>query len=202
MGVLKKCLFLFLIMAVLNIPVSIVRTYPTSSEAYEITDIQGVWVGNWEGFSIDPSGDLKEDQDGGVSFNITQVMTDGPIYGTATITGWNVLDDWDGENEEVNLLGWIDQYNKWFFLKYNYFEGEELLSDLSNLIADYAWSFENLDITETMISGSFRLRGTGDYYRLGTFSVSKDVPVPEPSTLLLLCTGLIGLVGIKKKFRS
>ena len=32
--------------------------------------------------------------------------------------------------------------------------------------------------------------------------VAKDVSVPEPSALLLLCTSLIGLVEIKKKFEA
>ncbi|MBW2011562.1 MAG: PEP-CTERM sorting domain-containing protein [Deltaproteobacteria bacterium] len=32
--------------------------------------------------------------------------------------------------------------------------------------------------------------------------MADTVPVPEPSTMLLVATGLIGLVGFRKKFKK
>ena len=122
---------------------------------------------------------MVEQEAGDILFHITsQIQTGGSLSGTVEITRWDIEDfpDWYGESDEVTLSGWVDKYSRWLFAHYFNFTGDKLLSDLSNLICDYTWTFDSLKITNTGFSGSVRIRGTNNYDILGTFSVGKYQP--------------------------
>jgi len=164
---------------------------PETSEYYgdleDIPDLRGHWSGSWQAFATDPNGMILSDPNGvvlidvqgDVKFYITkQIMTGGKVEGTAQINNWNVEDypTWDGDTLPVNVTGWIDEYNKWLFLHYFNIDGDELLSDLSNLTSDYTWMFTNLRIYDNWFFGQFTVRGTGNYIMVGTFKTTKYTP--------------------------
>ncbi|MGA1794596.1 MAG: hypothetical protein ACMUIL_01950 [bacterium] len=164
---------------------------PDTSEYYgkpqDIPDLRGHWSGTWEAFATDPNGVVMNDPNGyviiettgDIKFHITkQIMTGGKVEGTAQVNNWNVEDypAWDGDIMPVKVTGWIEKYNKWVMLHYLNIDGDELLSDISNLISDYVWTFNNLRIYDNWFFGQFTVKGTNDYSMVGTFKATKYTP--------------------------
>ncbi|MGA1843309.1 MAG: hypothetical protein ACMUIS_01960 [bacterium] len=149
----------------------------------DIPDIRGYWSGTWTILETDtdPNGMqiIVEVAEGDILFHVTyQKMTGGELRGTVEITGWDAGDfpDWHGEEDQITLTGWIDKYSRLLYAHYFNFTGDELKSDLSNLICDYTWNFDNLKIKDTGFSGNFSIHGTNNYYAIGTFNVGKYSP--------------------------
>lgn len=67
------------------------------------------------------------------------------------------------------------------------------------------WDIKNLFVTAIAATSTleFRAAGTSDSYGGSLDAVSLEVRgVPEPTTMLLLCLGLVGLAGARRKFEN
>ena len=101
----------------------------------------------------------------------------------------DLSDDWDWWPEYATFIVGTD-YDWW----------EVDTGDFSFTITSFVTLSDSgtVDCTLTVIWGDFYFNGA-TLYAEGTQSSTASVPSPEPGTILLLGTGLVGLAGLGKK---
>ena len=99
-----------------------------------------------------------------------------------------VLDD----SAHIYLADWINNGNR--------SSSEALYVDDLDVLTDTVLNLNGLNLY-TYLDSNIHLVAAGEGYFFGGGTII-DTPVPIPTTLLLLGSGLFGLVGLRRKFRS
>jgi hypothetical protein len=104
-----------------------------------------------------------------------------------------VLVRWDGQGGGDNLAGFGILLNHW--------------EDLTTTPQDISYAFNNSQIATFNMYAADGVWGTGwdpdcHYWNDGVTLSVETAPVPEPATMLLLGTGLLGLAGFRRKFKK
>jgi len=152
---------------------------------YNITDIEGYFASfpNAGGNFIM---DIREE---GAGFPSSSVLYSGTFFLPPSSTGgWEY--GWYGLH---GLTGWLLEPNHYWVVfrgdpdyDYpNYIQPGGMTYNAPNPLAAYAYSLHGVWGLESV---SFGVRIAGE-------------PVPEPATMLLLGSGLLGLAGLRRKFR-
>jgi len=170
-----------------------------STQKYEIIP-SGYGGLNWNGFgyayapSFSYSGfQLGRVSDDHVAFNLGA--------GAATVSG--SLFDFNG----VYLTAaWRSGLN----IRVQGFKGEDLIDERTVVANWYSptWFDFNFSGIDRVVFESFggtdsaRLEGEGAHFVMDNFTFNENAPVPEPATMLLLASGLVGLAGLRRKFKT
>ncbi len=181
----------------LNFDIAIDSIYDRSSTTYDSTGF--IYVGNDDGGTHGPNSPNDErfvylgfyDNGGGTSDQSLELRAR-ENSGTLDVFGSTNLwyDTWYTVTLDVDVVG--NTYDVTVDDKFD-------LHSNGILTTNGISAFRDLN---SLTSLSFMVGGTGDVFGNGTFFVDNVSEVPIPGTLLLFGSGIIGLAGIRRKFKK
>jgi len=143
----------------------------------------GDYTNNWI------SQDLSDFQGGTLSFYYNMFSTDWNTNDRFTITfrddSNNEIYSWETDeyHADIPIIDWELYYSDWQQFSY-----------------DFGAFTGPLSMSIKLASGNGVDDNWNTWTYLDNFLVTSAQPIPEPSTWVLLCLGLVGIVGVKKKF--
>jgi|GEM_PF-1941298 len=138
-----------------------------------------------------------------------QLVTEQPAPDFPEANEWPLYLGWSPFGGDTNWRGTIDEVRIWNIAKTEeQILGQmcrELIGTELGLVA--YWNFNDGPGSETLTDSTtygndgVLISGAGSSLPEWVISDAPVAPVPEPSTMLLITTGLVGLVGWRRKFR-
>ena len=152
-------------------------------------------IGNYfSGVTFGPQATILEDQVYGYNTEYQPPNSGNAVMSTDGSQGDAIQADFNVPTNDVSLY-----YTSatGFFLEAYDSLGTQIASVSSDLMGNNIF----LQVTSSGYNIAYVImHDGGNFYTVDDFSF--NVPVPEPSTMLLLGSGLIGLLGLRKKFRK
>ena len=186
------------------------------SDGFYLGATNGIEKYDFDGSYLGSFGPPSPNEDGYSTQSLGYNVADNDWYaGTIGFDGTSNIFKLDGDNL---ALGWIEVFATSVS---NHHDGLEVLSNGNLLLADYDGQIQEYTSTGTFVadhlhtSWGHELEGMGSgalghywggthsglIFEFGGGSLPSPDPVPEPATMLLLGSGLVGLAGFgRKKF--
>lgn len=171
-------------------------TFDSNADGWTWENIDG--AGGWRATGGNPDGNFILNDNGNVSTDptISQIVTG------LTSSSWYTL---TGDFAYV-----YSSYGSASALSFGIFADGTQIDALSHPGAEGVWGSFSYDIfaTDTDILFAFKgeMNGDDSAYRIDNISLTltggQSNPVPEPATMLLLGSGLIGLAGFRRKLKK
>jgi hypothetical protein len=220
---MKRIVFMMVILTVLSVTsmagatpvqlkeVGVVPGTPVNIHAGAIGDINGAQAGNYQiqftnsngptvsGFCVDPRYALSGFNSydllpivAGTSYAAAAWVLDQKYQGyqatVAQIAVWELVWDW-------RTLNWDDGIFRLLNTTTNY---ATLETDAEGIYKAALYAFDHDGISADLLS-KYRVASNGGF---GAGGQDYIVPVPVPPSAILLCSGLLGLAGIRRNFKK